>query len=218
MGAHRLFARAAGAAAVGLVLATGAAAKEKPKDAAVRAAVFDKVAACRKITDSTERLACFDNAVAALEAAEKSGDVVVVDRAQIHEAKRQAFGLQNFDSFNIFNRGAHPEVVEKISGVIARASQDGDGKWVLTTQDGQVWSQTEAETFYPDPKPGDQIEIRSRPARQLLPQDQQPRLVQGAAGQIAAVAVQSREFRSIRSKNRIRLATFGAGSSRSHLC
>jgi hypothetical protein len=159
--AHRLIASAAAAAAVGLVVATGAAAKAKPQDAAVRAAAFDKVAACRKITDSTERLACFDNAVAALEAAEKAGDVVVVDRSEIHEAKRQAFGLQNVDALKIFNRGSRPEVVDKISGVIARASQDGDGKWVLTTQDGQVWSQTEAETFYPDPKPGDQIEIRA---------------------------------------------------------
>jgi hypothetical protein len=161
VGVYRLITRAAAAAAVGLV-ATGAAAKAaKPQDTAVRAAAFDKVAACRKITDSTERLACFDNAVAALEAAEKAGDVVVVDRSEIHEAKRQAFGLKTVDALKIFNHGARPEVVEKISGVIAKVSQDGEGKWVLTTQDGQVWSQTEAETFYPDPKPGDQIEIRA---------------------------------------------------------
>ena len=160
MGAHRFFAGTAGAAAIGLVLATGAAADETPKDTAVRAAAFDKVAACRKIAEFAERLACFDKAVAVLEAAEKSGDVVVVDRAQIHEAKRQAFGLQNLDAFRLFNRGEHPEVVEKISDVIARAAQDGTGRWILTTTDGQVWSEVDAETFYPDPQAGDHIEIR----------------------------------------------------------
>ena len=160
MDAHRLFAGAAGAAVIGLMLATTAVAKERPKDAAARAAAFDKVAACRKIAESTERLACFDSAVAALEAAEKSGDVVVVDRAQIHEAKRQAFGLQNLDAFSIFNRGQHPEVIEKIAGVIASATQDGSGRWVVTTTDGQVWRETEAETFYPEPQAGDHFQIR----------------------------------------------------------
>jgi hypothetical protein len=149
------------AAAIGLALAaTAASAKEKPKDAAARAAAFDKVSACRKITDSTERLACFDGAVAALEAAEKSGDVVVVDRAQIHEAKRQAFGLQNLDAFNIFNRGDHPEVLQRISGEIARAWQDGEGKWLMSTTDGQIWHEVDAETFYPEPRAGDHVEIR----------------------------------------------------------
>lgn len=161
MGAHRLFTGAAAAAAVGLVLVTGAAAKEKPQDATARAAAFDKVAACRKVADSTERLACFDSAVAALDAAEKAGDVVVVDRAQIHEARRQAFGLQNLDAFNIFNHGAHPEVVERISGEIARSFQDGTGRWILTTTDGQVWKEVDAETFYPEPQAGDHIEIRA---------------------------------------------------------
>jgi hypothetical protein len=160
VGGHRLFTGAAGAAVLGLVLATGAAAKEKPNDPAERAAAFDKVAACRKIADSTQRLACFDSAVAALEAAEKSGDVVVVDRAQVHEAKRQAFGLENVDAFKIFNRGDHPEVIEKISGVIASAVQDGSGRWVVTTTDGQVWREAEAETFYPDPRAGDHFQIR----------------------------------------------------------
>jgi hypothetical protein len=151
---------AAGAAVAGLMLASGALAAGKPKNTAERAAAFDKVAACRKIEDAPQRLACFDKAVADLEAAEKAGDVVVVDRAQIHEAKKQAFGLPNIDALNIFNRGAHVETVDKISGVIAKATLGGDGKWVLETTDGQVWSETDAETFYPEPEKGDHIEIR----------------------------------------------------------
>jgi hypothetical protein len=150
VGAHRLFAGAAAAPV----------ASTSPKAPADRAAAFDKVAACRKIADSTQRLACFDGAVAALEAAEKSGDVVVVDRAQIHEAKRQAFGLENVDAFKIFNRGDRPEVIQKITGEIASAVQDGSGRWVLTTADDQVWREAEAETFYPEPRAGDHFQIR----------------------------------------------------------
>lgn len=134
--------------------------KEKPKDPASRAAAFDKVAACRTIKDPAARLACFDNTVAALEAAEKSGDVVVVDRAQIHEAKKQVFGLPAIESLNIFNRGEHTETVEKITGEIARATQGYDQKWVIETKDGQVWAETDVESFYPEPKAGDHVEIR----------------------------------------------------------
>ncbi len=150
----------ASVAALGLALASNAQAAGKPKDTAARAAAFDKVAACRKIEDSTARLACFDKTVADLEAAEKSGDVVVVDRAQIHEAKKQVFGLPNIEALNIFNRGEHAESIDKITGVIAKATLTGDGRWVLETADGQTWTETEAETFYPEPEKGDRIEIR----------------------------------------------------------
>jgi GH24 family phage-related lysozyme (muramidase) len=50
--------------------------------------------------------------------------------------------------------------VNRIEGVIAKAYQDGQGRWVITTGDGQVWTETEAETFYPEPEAGDRIEIR----------------------------------------------------------
>lgn len=158
MGALRRIIGTAAGAATGLVLVSAAMAADKGE--ASEAAAFDKVMACRKIADATQRLACLDAALAALDAAVKAGDMVVVDRPQIHEAKRRAFGLPTLDSLDLLNRGERPEVVDKIRGVIAKASQDREGKWVLETQDGQVWSQTDPETLSLDPQPGDQIEIR----------------------------------------------------------
>jgi hypothetical protein len=158
VGALRQIVGTAAGAATGLVLASAATAADTA--AASQAAAFDTVMACRKIADAAQRLTCVDAALAALDAAVKAGDVVVVDRPHIHEAKRRTFGLPSLDSLDLLNRGERPEVVEKISGVIAKASQDREGKWVLETQDGQVWSQTNPETFAPDPQPGDRIEIR----------------------------------------------------------
>ncbi len=157
---RRIAGGAAGVFVLGLALAFPAAAKDSAKDVASRAAAFSKVADCRKITDPAARLACFDNTVAALDAAEKSGDVVVVDRAQIHQAKKQVFGLQSIEALNIFNRGDKNETIDKITDEITSASQNFDGRWVVVLKGGQVWSQSEAESFYPEPRAGDHIEIK----------------------------------------------------------
>jgi hypothetical protein len=48
---------------------------------------------CRAIADVTERAACYDKAVDALQTAETSGQVVVVDAVKVQQLKREAFGF-----------------------------------------------------------------------------------------------------------------------------
>ena len=54
-----------------------------------------------------DRLACFDAAAARLDEAEKKGDIVVVDRRQAQEVRRQAFGF-TLPSLTLFDRGRGP--------------------------------------------------------------------------------------------------------------
>lgn len=127
---------------------------------AERARAFDALVACRAETDQAKRLACFDTAAAALDQAEKAGDVVVVDRAQVREARRSAFGF-DFDGLKLFERGERTEpVMENVTLVAERAYRDAGGKWVVITADGQTWRQVDSERVYKTPQKGSEIAIR----------------------------------------------------------
>ena len=49
--------------------------------------------ACKSKLDNLERLSCYDNAVGNFEAAEKSGQVVTIDKTAIDTVEREAFGF-----------------------------------------------------------------------------------------------------------------------------
>ncbi|HEX8234124.1 MAG TPA: hypothetical protein VF559_12365 [Caulobacteraceae bacterium] len=151
---RRPFLLAAGAA---LALALPSLAADPP---AKRAGVFQKMLDCRAVTDSAERLACYDQAAAQFEQAETQGQVVVVDRAQMREVRRQVFGF-NVPSMSLFTRGEKEEEVNNLSTTVTAARQDPYGKWVITIEGGAVWKQTEVVELVRRPKPGSKVEIRS---------------------------------------------------------
>ncbi|NEX91477.1 hypothetical protein [Caulobacter sp. 17J65-9] len=150
------------ALAASAALLAGAARAEAPAPA--RADVLQKLSACRGLAEDAARLACFDAATAAMDAAEKKGDLVVMDRGQIREAKRQAFGLELGGAFRIFDRasadGGKSEEIDEVTLTVARASRDREGHWVLTATDGQVWRQIDGERVNEAPKQGSKMEIR----------------------------------------------------------
>lgn len=117
------------------------------------------LADCRALTADAARLACYDAATSRLVAAERAGEVVVVDREQARAARRQAFGF-NLPSLNIFRGGDREPEIERVALVLARAYQTGDGKWVMRTQDGQVWRQTDDHDLRREPGPGSRAEVR----------------------------------------------------------
>jgi hypothetical protein len=140
--------------------AAGAAFAQQPT-AERRAAVLEEVSACRTLTDSAERLACYDRAVVALDQAEQSGQLVVMDRAQVQEVKREAFGF-NLGSLRFLERG-DPDATElrEVVFTVERASKAYDGKWTIYMENGQVWRQTDTNTLSRPPKQGSQAAIRS---------------------------------------------------------
>ena len=146
----------AGAAFAVLPLAQAQAAPPQPSRAAVLQGLLD----CRTKTDDAQRLACYDAAASAMDQAETKGDIVVVDRAQAREVRRQAFGFQ-MPSLTIFERGEKPERIDEVTGVIAKVSTSAAGKWVLRLEDGAVWRQIDGDPPNRDPKPGMPVKIKS---------------------------------------------------------
>src|SRR5262249_44027661 len=108
---------------------------------------------CRTITDDQARLACFDKAAAAFDQAEQAGDVIVVDRAQAHEVKQRAFGLNLSSALSVFDRGSKPEQINQVSLTVKRAVRTAEGRWVITMEEGEVWRQIDSETLDIDPRP-----------------------------------------------------------------
>lgn len=141
------------------VLAAGPAIAAEPK-AESRAAVIQSLLDCKAKSDPTERLACYDAAAGVIDAAEKKGDIVVVDREQAQAARRQAFGF-SMPSLEIFNRtNAKPEDADRIESVVENAYRGGDGKWVFELEGGAVWSLYDQVDLARTPKKGTKVEIR----------------------------------------------------------
>lgn len=146
---------AAGIAA--LAVAGAAPAADGPKG---RAAQLQAIVDCRAVPDPTERLACFDAAAASLDEAEKKGDVVVVDKGQVREARRAAFGF-DFHMPSFMTAGEAPEQLDRITATVASARRDPRGRWVIKLEDGAVWRQVDDKSLFKDPKAGSTVEIRT---------------------------------------------------------
>lgn len=122
---------------------------------------FEALVRCRAITEDAARLACFDQAAAALQAAQERREVVVVDRQQVREGRRRLFGLA-LPRLPIFGGGDDEDdedQIRTVEGVVASASQDGLGHWVVALQDGAVWMQVDNNTLALRPRAGQRVVI-----------------------------------------------------------
>ena len=148
--------------AAALVAMSGAAAAKQPRPAQPlpgRPEAFDALVKCRAIAEDAARLHCFDEASAALQAATERHDVVIVDRAQVRQAKRSLFGI-DLPHISLFGGGDKGDEVTQIDGVIASASQAGAGRWVIHLEDGSVWAQIDDNPISIWPKAGQKVLIK----------------------------------------------------------
>ena len=131
----------------------------KPAKVQSRPEAFDALVRCRAIADAAQRLQCFDSAAAALEQAAESRELVVVDRKQVRETKRNLFGL-DIPNLNPFGGGPDEdsEAVNSIEGVVASSFRGGDNRWVVRLEDGGTWGQTDSRPLL-RPRPGDKVKI-----------------------------------------------------------
>jgi hypothetical protein len=115
---------------------------------------------CRKVADDAARLACYDAAVDGLGRQLAEGQVVAVDRAQVREVRKQAFGF-TLPSLNLFSRGGDkPADVDEVELAVESARRGRDGKWRLRLEGGQVWRQIDSADFSREPKPGATARIK----------------------------------------------------------
>ena len=118
-----------------------------------------RLMACRGVADSTARLACFDAAAGALDSAQQQGDLVVMDRAQINQTRRQLFGFEMPALPQLF--GADSAVaIDSIDSTLQSASLVGEGRWVFRLADGGVWRQIDSERVRFQNRPGQPVRIR----------------------------------------------------------
>jgi len=115
--------------------------------------------ACRSVADSTARLACYDAAAGALDAAERQGDVVVIDRAGVAETRRQLFGFEMPSLPRLFGPDGGTEI-DSIESTLQSASLVGEGRWVFRLADGSVWRQIDSERVRFDNRPGEPARVR----------------------------------------------------------
>ena len=145
-----------------LVGAPALAVAQGRNEAPPRPETFEALVRCRAIAEDAARLACFDQAAAALQAAQERRDVVVVDRQQVREGRRRLFGLA-LPRIPIFGGGdsddEDDDQIRTVEGVVASASQDGLGHWVVALQDGAVWVQVDNNTLALRPRPGQRVVI-----------------------------------------------------------
>jgi crotonobetainyl-CoA:carnitine CoA-transferase CaiB-like acyl-CoA transferase len=121
--------------------------------------VLKGLTACRAITDGPARLACYDKAAAAIDQAQASGEVLVIDRAQARAARRQAFGF-NLSALSILDRTAPRDEVNTLNSTVAEAYRNSDGKWVIVLEDGAHWRQIDDADLSHSPHAGSVIRIR----------------------------------------------------------
>ncbi len=140
------------------LVATSLAAADTPPAARPYAALQS----CRAITDNIQRLACFDNAAAALDAAAKSEEVVIVDRQEVRKARKGLFGFSLPRIGFLAGRDGNSEDQadeEKLTDTVASARGIANGKWRITLSSGAVWETLEADSRFTDPRPGMTVQL-----------------------------------------------------------
>lgn len=117
---------------------------------------------CQKIGDSQARLACYDSNAKALADATASQSIVVLDREQVRKTKRSLFGF-DIPTLNLFGgkpTGAEEAEAREITATARAASQNREGRWVITLDDGARWLQTDDNVVALPPHSGSKILIR----------------------------------------------------------
>ena len=115
--------------------------------------------ACQSITDNPARLSCYDRAVQELVDKAASGGVLIVNREQVRQARRSAFGL-TLPKLPFFDNAiSKDEEPRELTASIRSARSLGNGRWELNLDAAGLWHTTEALSSAKTPKPGQEIKI-----------------------------------------------------------
>lgn len=125
--------------------------------------VIQQLRQCQTITDNQARLTCFDRGMAAFDAANRTGEVAIIDRVQIEQTNRQLFGFQVPNLGHLFGNNttvSTGETINEIETTLVKAQRRNDGRWVFELADGSVWHQTNNDRFNVRDREGDPVRIR----------------------------------------------------------
>lgn len=137
--------------------AASAGAKDRDPDAG-SSPLLQALGTCRDLAD-TERLRCYDAAVAKIDAAVARKTVVVIDRSELAQSRRQDFGKLRPDR-GLPGLSEDEADVSRIEGVVKAASLTRAGVWSILLVDGSVWRQTDDVQLGREPTSGDKVIVR----------------------------------------------------------
>ena len=141
-------------AAFGLVSAGAAPAARRVQTGTP--AQVERLMSCRTIAAAEQRLACYDREAAAMQQAIANQDLFMVDKEKARAAGRSLFGFSIPNFGGLFGNN---DEISQIDGVIKSAGRNSDGGWVITLQDGSVWTQTDDWPGF-DARPGAKVNVR----------------------------------------------------------
>jgi hypothetical protein len=130
-------------------------AKDDKAQELARPKAFDDVVACKSIEDAIQRLACYDEKVTALDAAQKSEEIVITDKAAVKEAKRGLFGF-DIPKIKIFGG----DDVQEIEAVVKTVNANRAGILTIVLEDGARWQQVDTKVLNREPRTGSKARIR----------------------------------------------------------
>lgn len=117
------------------------------------ASSLKEIQKCVEIQDDKDRLSCFDSAAVVLDKAVESGDVMIVDKVSVEEAKKEGFGL-NLPSLSglgkIFKSSGEPSIpnnADSITLKLIRIEPFGYKKNRFYFENGQIWDQIQPMTY-----------------------------------------------------------------------
>lgn len=154
-----------GAIAALMLLAAPAGAKDPPK----QSPLVNALQSCRAIGDPAQRLACYDKQAGALLDAASKGDVAVVDKSEVRQARKSLFGF-GVPKIPFFSGDdTADEVAETLESTVKSANGIGYGKYRMVIAEGNaVWETTESYGTMRDPRVGDKIVIKRGPLGSYL--------------------------------------------------
>ncbi len=119
---------------------------------------LNALAACRAITADAERLACYDREAGTLVSLARSGEIRVVDRADVRQARRSLFG---FSVPRIGLLGSDGDIPDEITSTIKSVQDIGRGRYRMVLADGDaVWETIDSPMRLDAPRRGDKIVIK----------------------------------------------------------
>jgi hypothetical protein len=132
------------------------------------AAAAEDVGSCAGIDDDAARLACYDRIAGRSQAA--AGTIVAaaptapatpadVPVPAVTEAGAQDFGLSEADKKARDPQKYGASSPDSITRTVRTVAKDGYGRFTITLDDGQVWTQVEMEAAVAHPRPGDVVTI-----------------------------------------------------------
>lgn len=119
---------------------------------------------CRQISDPAQRLACYDRTAPALVDASKAGDVTVVDRSQLRQARRSLFGFSMPKLPFFAGDESAADTPDTLESTIKRVHDFQNGRYqIVLTEGDAIWETTEDSMGLRTPRVGQKISIRRGP-------------------------------------------------------